>query len=142
MKLKQKRIREYTWDDYGISKNLHNELKSFCLQYEEKKSKIKYGLNALVSDGMPHGNTMGSPTEVNAMSNATYKRDCEMIERAAVMANSEIANYILKSVSLDLPYEYIEYDEKMGKIPVGKTDFYGYRRLFFYYLKKIKMGTI
>lgn len=141
MKKKKKRIREFTWNDYEISKNLHEELKAFCLQYEEKKSKIKYGLSGVSADGMPHGSSVGSPTEENAISNAIYKRDCEMIEEAADRANKDIAKYIVKSVAYDLPYEYIEYDEQQGKIPVGKTDFYGYRRLFFFYLKKMKLGT-
>lgn len=134
MKAKQKRIRQFTWDDYGISKNLHDELKAFCLQYEEKKSKIRYGIDEVSKNS-------NRPTEENAISNTVYKKDCEMIEQAAKMANAEIAEYIIKSVSYDLPYEYIEYDEGLGRIPVGKTDFYGYRRLFFFYLKKIKMGT-
>ena len=40
----------------------------------------------------------------------------------------------------DLPYQYIEYDEKLGRIPVGKTDFYALRRLFYHFLDNLKNG--
>ena len=49
----EKRLRDMTWDDYGISKNRYKELKAFCLQYDEKKSKIKYGISAVRYDGQP-----------------------------------------------------------------------------------------
>jgi hypothetical protein len=49
--------------------------------------------------------------------------DCKMIEEAA--------RDLLKSVTDDLSYEYLEFDDTLGRIPVGKTDFYGYRRKFY-----------
>ena len=54
--------------------------------------------------------------------------DCKMIE--------ELAPYLLKSVTDDLSYEYLEFDDTLGRIPVGKTDFYGYRRKFYACLLK------
>lgn len=63
-----------------------------------------------------------------------------MIEQAAIATSAEIYPYILKSVTNDLSYPFIEYDEKLGKISVGKTDFYGYRRLFYHKLDLIKIG--
>lgn len=51
--------------------------------------------------------------------------------------------YLLKSVTDDLSYEYLEFDDTLGRIPVGKTDFYGYRRKFYACLlkkKSIKSG--
>ena len=139
--MKKKRLRDMNWDDYGISKNRYKELKAFCMQYDEKKSKIKYGISAIQNDGQPKGHSTGSQTEDQAIENDVYRRDCAMIEVAAVMANPEIWKYILKSVTMGLTYELVEYDEEMGRIPVGKTDFYGYRKLFYNYLNKIKLGT-
>lgn len=69
-----------------------------------------------------------------------YQKDCEMIEQAAIAAAPEIYQYIIKSVSNDLSYQYIEYDDKLGRIPVGINEFYGYRRLFYHYLDKLKIG--
>ena len=137
---KKKRLRNMTWDDYGISRNRYKELQAFCLQYDEKKSKINRGVNAVANDGMPKGNFKKNTLEMNAIRNVIYQRDCEMIERAAVAASSEIYPYIIKSVTNDLSFPYIEYDEKLGRIPVGKTEFYGYRRLFYHYLDLIKSG--
>lgn len=135
-----KRLRDMKWEDYGISKNLHAELKAFCLQYEEKKAKLTYGIKAMNYSDMPHGTSQESETERQAIYNEAYSRDCEFIEQAAIKTSAEIYPYIIKSVTYDLPYEYIMYDEKHGQIPVGKTDFYAYRRLFFYNLNKAKMG--
>lgn len=137
---KKKRLRDMNWDDYGISKNRYKELKAFCLQYDEKKSKIKYGISAVQNDGQPRAHSTGSQTESQAIENDVYKRDCAMIEEAAVRANPGIWKYILKSVTLGLPYEFIEYDEELGKIMMGKTDFNAHRRLFYHYLDLLKIG--
>lgn len=50
---------------------------------------------------------------------------------AAYAANKNIAEYILLSVMENKSYEGVEYAEGLGRIPCGRTDFYGYRRLFF-----------
>lgn len=91
-------------------------------------------------DDMPHSNNIGNPVENIAIENMMYKHDCAIIEESAIRANPSIYRYILRSVTMNNSYEEIEYDEEYGKIPYGKTDFYGYRRLFFYYLHRIKIG--
>lgn len=53
---------------------------------------------------------------------------------AADEANASIAQYILLSVMKNKSYEGIEYVEGLGRIPCGRTDFYGYRRLFYHLL--------
>lgn len=80
----EKRLRDMTWEDYGISKNRYKELKAFCLQYDEKKSKIKYGISAMQYDGQPKAHNTGSQVENQAIENDIYKRDCAMIEEAAI----------------------------------------------------------
>lgn len=137
---RRKRIRDYTWEDYGISKYRYGELKNFCLQYDEKKNKLRYGMKAVVNDGMPKGISCGNPTEEAAIDNVLNELDCKIIEEAAMKTDSSIWKYILKSVTKDLPYELIEYDEELGKITVCRTDFYGYRRLFFKNLHFLKNG--
>lgn len=136
----QRRIREFTWGDYGISTYRYRELKNFCLQYDEKKNKMKYGLRAINNDGMPKGNQTGNPTESRALENYAYEQDCKMIEKAAMDANPIIWKYLLRSVTQDLSYELIEFDEELGRIPIGRTDFYGYRRKFFANLNHYKNG--
>lgn len=139
---KKKRLRDMNWDDYGISKNRYKELKAFCLQYDEKKSKIKRGLSSGKCDGMPGGSlNINSQVEQQAIENTVYLADVRMIEEAAVKANPVIWRYILRSVTQDMPYEYIMYDSERGRIPMGKTEFYAYRKLFYDILNKIKLGT-
>lgn len=135
-----KRLRDMTWEDYGISRHRYEELKAFCLQYEEKKCKINRGISGMNYDGMPKGTGSGDALERMAMRNVMYQKDCEMIEQAALKASGDIYQYIIKSVTNDLSYEFIEYDEKLGKIPVGKTDFYAIRRKFYYFLDILKSG--
>ncbi len=138
----KKRLRDMTWEDYGISKYRYKELKAFCQQYDEKKNKIQYGLPSVKQDGMPKGSgPAGSPVEQQAIENTLYMRDIRMIEEAAVQTNPAIWKYILKSVTQDLSYEFVMYDAELGRISVGKTEFYGYRRLFYDYLNKLKLGT-
>ena len=136
----QKRLRDMTWEDYGISKYRYDELKAFCLQYEEKKSKINRGVGAMNYDGMPKGNYKENSLEAQAIKNVIYQKDCEMIEQAAVAASAEVYQYIIKSVTNDLSYRFIEYDEKLGKISVGKTEFYAIRRKFYHFLDLLKSG--
>jgi len=140
-KLKHKRLRDTTWNDYGISKYRYRELKNFCLQYPEKKAKIKYGLTASGDDAGIRSGKVGRPTENQAISNSRYLKDCEMIEQAAIEAAPEIYPFIIASVTEDLCFEDIEYLPGAGRIHVGKTDFYGYRRLFYHFLNKKKLGT-
>lgn len=132
--------RNKTWEDYGISVHRYHELKAFCLQYDEKKSKIKRGISSRSNDGMPKSNYRLNQLENMAIRNAMYQKDCEMIEQAAVATSLEIYPYILKSVTNDLSYPFIEYDEELGRIPVGQNDFYAYRKLFYHYLDLIKRG--
>ena len=135
----QKRLRDMTWEDYGISKSRYAELKAFCLQYEEKKSKIKYGISAAQYDGQPKAHNTGSQTERQAMDNVIYMKDCAMIEEAAIRTNPEIWRYIVKSVTLGLSYEFVEYDNEQGKIPMCRRDFYGTRKKFYAILNEMKL---
>lgn len=135
----KKRLRDMTWDDYGISKNRYRELKAFCLQYDEKKSKVRYGIPAVQSDGIPSGNFKQSQVEKQAIENSAFLRDIRMIEEAAIKADPGVWKYILRSVTQGLSYEYIEYDEELGKIPMCRRDFYGTRKLFYSILNDIQL---
>ena len=139
-----KRMRDKTYSDYGISLHRYKELKEFCLQYDEKKSKINRELSGVSCDGMPRGSGKKDGLENNAIRNARYDTDCKMIEQAAVLAGKSVTvdfhKFILKSVTNDLSYEYIMWLEDAGQVPVGKTDFYAYRRLFYHFLDRLKSG--
>lgn len=67
-------------------------------------------------------------------------RKYESVARsAAYTANKDIAEYILLSVHKNLSFEGVEYAKGLGRIPCGRTDFYGYRRLFYHlFNEKVK----
>ena len=133
----RKRLRDMTWNDYGISCYRYRELKNFCLQYKEKREQIQYGL---VSHGDSHvrSGRIGRPTENQAINNGPYARDCIMIENAAVEASREIAPWILASVTEGLSYEELDLHPELGRVPICRQDFYGVRRLFYSILHKKK----
>ena len=136
-----KRLRDTNYKDFGISEERLKELKAFCRQYEEKKNKIKYGVSSSLGDGMPKGSSQGGPTERQAIENVKYEKDCRIIEEAAIRANPGIWKYILKSATEGLTFELVEYDDELGRIAVGKTDFYVYRRLFYAFLNLLEIGV-
>lgn len=136
--MKEKRLRDKTWDDYGISKYRYRELKNFCLQYDEKKEKIQYGISAIPVEGSTGSSGTGDPTSKKAISHVGYIEDIQMIESCAMGTDMMLYPYILKSVTRDLAYEDIEYDNELGRIPCGKTDFYAYRKKFYSLLDERK----
>lgn len=54
-----------------------------------------------------------------------------IIRVVAYRTNKDIAPYLVKSVTQNKSYDKIEFDGELGRICVGKSDFYGYRRLFY-----------
>lgn len=60
----------------------------------------------------------------------------EEIKKAAGRTNRDIAEYLIKSVTEGKSYDTLEFDNKLGRIPCGRTDFYAFRRLFYFYLKQ------
>lgn len=121
--------RDMRLSDYGISRAKYNELKYFCMQYEEKKQELQglSGLHAVVADGMPRGNMTGDPTASQAIRRAMLQADVELIEQTAIEADSEIYPWLIKNVTDGMPYEYME-------VPKARKQFYESRRYFFYLL--------
>lgn len=55
-------------------------------------------------------------------------RYAALASQAAHGACPDIAEYIIKSIAENKSYDQVEYDSELGRIPCGRTDFYGYRR--------------
>lgn len=53
-----------------------------------------------------------------------------LASQAAHTANKTIAEYIIKSIVENKSYDKLEFDDKLGRICYGRTDFYGCRRFF------------
>lgn len=58
----------------------------------------------------------------------------KLVHSAANSADERAAKHIILSVKKNLSYECIEFHDKFGRCPLGRTDFYGAKRLFFHYL--------
>lgn len=123
------RRRNLKLSDFHISKEKYNELKYFCLQYEEKKQRLaqSYGIKACTPREGSRTNHIGKPTEEQAIRNVMLKDDIELIEETARETDEDIAPYIMKSVTEGMTYEYMD-------VPMGRKQFYEARRLFFYLL--------
>lgn len=116
-------------DKYNISPEKYRELKYFCKQYEEKKANIQYGITAINQDKSGASDGIGSPTEAQALRNERYLKEVELIEQTAIEVDSELKEYIIKAVTQDLTYEYLN-------VPCGRRQFYTKRRQFFYLLSQ------
>lgn len=57
-----------------------------------------------------------------------------VVRSAARMADEKAAGHIILSVKKNLSYDHLEYHDKLGRCPLGRSNFYGVRRLFFHYL--------
>lgn len=58
----------------------------------------------------------------------------EIVLDCALRADRKSAGHIVLSVVEELSYERVEFHERLGRCPLGRSDFYGARRLFFHYL--------
>lgn len=123
------RKRDMKLSDYNISRAKYNELKYFCMQYEEKKRELHkgYGLNAIVNDGLPKGNLPGNPVEGQAIRNAVLQADVDLIEHTAMEAGADVYQWLIKNLTEGVPYEWLN-------VPSGRRQFYETRRYFFFLL--------
>lgn len=130
------RKRDLKLDQYGISKEAYRELRSFCLQYEEKRKQLElcYSVGSPGLSEMPKGSGVSNPTAKQAMLAIKLRNDLSLIEQTAIEAAGELYQYVIHNVTSEG-----ETWEKMGP-PCGRRQFYEYRRLFFYLLW-VKMGN-
>ena len=130
-------IRPISEKKYGISKHKFWQVYHYCMQYNEWKDELKFKTNTMKSIGvtdMPMGKSSGDATQALAMRREELSRKCEIIEMAAVEADKELAQYIIKAVTNEgVTYSYL--DQFMG-IPCGKKMYYDRRRKFYWILSK------
>lgn len=126
------RKRDMKLSDYNISRAKYNELKYFCMQYEEKKRELHkgYGLNAIVNDGLPKGNLPGNPVEGQAIRNAVLQADVDLIEHTAMEAGADVYQWLIKNVTEGVPYEWLNVLQAVGSSTRhgGIFSFYWHRK--------------
>lgn len=124
--------RDIKLSDCDISKAKYNVLKYFCIQYEEKKRKLQRmrqrgnQLNSIYAN-IKSGENSEINCDENAVKCERLRKDIELIEQTAIEADSDIYQYIIKSVAEGINYEYMD-------VPLSRTKFYDTRRFFFYLL--------
>lgn len=122
---------------YDIGRNRYRELKAFCLQYDEKKRKLKqlYSLSAVPPEVSVMGGEPGKPTEKKALKAIQLKADVELIEKclqAAIGDDVGLLEPLKKNITLGIGFD------SLGYVPCSVRPFYRCRKKFFYLLDKEK----
>ena len=113
---------------YWIDKHRFYELKHFCLQYPTWKKALRTveGLKGRSMDGViVQTSGHSDDTAHQAIVRAYYSDRVNMIEDAALKADSELANYILKGVTEGISFDHLN---ARLEIPCSRDD--RYRRFF------------
>lgn len=123
---------------FWIEKHRYYELKHFCLQYPDWQKAVRSfdSLSKPVIEPLEiHTNTMGSPTEQCVVAREIYLEWIHMVEESAKCTDEELANYILKGVTLGKSYDHML--ASLG-IPCCRDVYYEKYREFFWRLDKIR----
>jgi hypothetical protein len=142
---------------YGISKYRVDELKGYCLQYNEWRDNLKYNIDAVKGQqitGMPFGGGTSNSTMDMAMRRELLFQKCQTIEQTMIEAITtlkkgdtncllydgdyqDIYNHLIKAVTNDdVNYTYLW---EVMNIKIGRDAFYQFKRYFYYLLDKNKI---
>ena len=127
------------YERYRIDRNVYNELKWLCRQYNDICREIAdcYGISAVNYDstGAAKGNHISDPVQERSDKAMRLREDIEKIDQALEQTVAEpMRKYIKKAVTEGLPFEYL------GNVPCGRRQFYELRCKFFWHLAKLKKG--
>jgi hypothetical protein len=108
------------------------------LQYGEWKDELKYKTDTVGSmeiTDMPTSHNGGDATQQLAMRRVMLEQNCRLIEQTAIEADSDIYQYLLKAVTEDVPYRYLD---MIMNIPCSRNTYYDRRRKFYWLLSQKK----
>lgn len=124
---------------YWIDRHRYYELKHFCLQYPVWRTAYEH------CDGYSRGNTnivtlcksygITDPTGKCVATRLYFRERMEMIEQSALAVDPELADYLIKSVTLGLSFNYLKNRLDM---PCSKDTYYDRYRKFFWTLSKTR----
>lgn len=120
---------------YWVERHRYYELKHFCLQYPLWK-KAYFALDGfnnkpMESESVSKTNVCSDPTAKCAIAKAFYSERIGMVERVALEADSELADYILEAVTKGVSFDYLK---ARLEIPCCKDTYYDRYRRFFWLL--------
>lgn len=122
---------------YWISKHRHYELRYFCRQYPAWRRTYKTLNNTSVQSSsankLPSSNIPADPTGNTAARKVDILEKMNLIESAAIKADKELADYILKGITEGLSYTQLR--SKLN-IPCSRDTYYDRYRRFFWLLDK------
>ena len=118
---------------YYISKHRYYELKHFCLQYDEWKRELNR-LNWFGEKGDGRSTDPAKPVEWMVQRRDEYLKKMEMIEQAALEADSDIYSYIVKGVTQGVTYSHLRADGLL----CSKDYYYAQYRHFFWCLDHLR----
>ena len=122
-----------TKSPYYISKHRFLELKHFCLQYPEWKTEINK-INWFGSPGDGRSYDVSKPVERLVIRRDKLLNYMRMVEQAAIEADGDIFEWILKGVTIGQSYS----DLRTAGIPCSKDYYYERYRRFFWHLDKVR----
>ena len=114
----------------------------FALQYPEWKRQYADAIGSAVKavdyNDMPHGTGTGDPTARIAMRSSILRSNIDLIERTALTAGQDLAEYLLYAVTNEgVTFNYLHSERcPLGKMLCERTKYYQMRRLFYYLLSK------
>lgn len=124
---------------YHVDKNRYYELKYFCLQYPQWKKIYNdlimlptIGYGERIDDGQLY---FRDDTAKHALRLKKYSDKMELVEKAAIEADEELASYILKGVTENRSYDVMNANDP---IPCSRDTYYDRYRRFFFILSKFK----
>lgn len=121
---------------YYISKHRYQELRHFCLQYDEWAH--EYAELDTTLRGMHISSksiSASDPTERLVEKRLYFKERMELVEKAAAKTDSVLSGYILKGVTKGLSYDFMR--ARMD-IPCCRENYYDAYRRFFYILSELR----
>ena len=124
---------------YWISKHRYYELKHFCLQYPEWKKVYSElcdeNLPLSMIDTIPIDNLPSDPAVQRALLKGYYSERIKLIEKTALEADPCLYDYIIKGVTEERSYTYLN---TVMEIPCGKDMYYDRYRKFFWLLSELR----
>lgn len=123
---------------YWIHKHRYNELKYFCLQYENWRffySRLLEATHRGVSGYISTNKYQSEPTALQASKLLFFSERIEMVEKASKLSDEKIGPYILKAVTRGMSYDTLN---ASNYIPCSRSEYYNLYRKFFWILDKIR----
>lgn len=125
---------------WSLSRHEFMTVYHYALQYSEWHDRLNAltdSVGTVASDGQPHGNYAGNPTEKLGIKRADLDEKINTVEstvKEAVADCEYMYPYLLRAVTdSDVTFDYLR---MVMDLPCGKNVFYEYRRKFYYLLSK------